>query len=111
MKSMTGFGRSEREAPFGKLVVEIQSVNRKYFELNISLPKEFSRFENEVRKKVSEQVQRGLVWVRVYIFPNASTLESLLPDVGLLKSLQEGWEKIAEALGYGNKAVDFRFLV
>lgn len=111
MKSMTGFGRSEREAPFGKLVVEIQSVNRKYFELNISLPKEFSRFENEVRKKVSEQVQRGLVWVRVYIFPNASTLESLLPDVGLLQSLREGWEKIAEALGYGNKAVDFRFLV
>lgn len=111
MKSMTGFGRSEREAPFGKLVIEIQSVNRKYFELNISLPKEFSRFENDLRKKISEHVQRGLVSARVYVFPTETSLESLLPDVGLLKSLQEGWEKIAEELGYGKKAVDLPFLM
>jgi uncharacterized protein (TIGR00255 family) len=111
MKSMTGFGRSEREAPFGKLVIEIQSVNRKYFELNIALPKEFSRFENDLRKKISEHVQRGLVSVRVYVFPTETSLENLLPDVHLLKSLQEGWEKIAEQLGYGKKAVDLPFLV
>ncbi len=111
MKSMTGFGRSEREAPFGKLVIEIQSVNRKYFELNIALPKEFSRFENDLRKKISEQVQRGLVSVRVYVFPTETSLENLLPDVHLLKSLQEGWEKIAEQLGYGKKAVDLPFLM
>ncbi len=111
MKSMTGFGRSEKEAPFGKLVVEIQSVNRKYFELNISLPKEFSRFETDIRKKVSEQVQRGLVWVRVYVFPDAMAIESLLPDVEFLKSLRDGWERIAKSLGYGKKAIDFPFLV
>lgn len=108
---MTGFGRSEKEAPFGKIVVEIQSVNRKYFELNISLPKEFSRFEQDVRKKVSEQVQRGLVWVRVYLFPNTAAIENLLPDVDLLKSLKAGWEKIAATLGIGNEAVDLPFLV
>jgi len=111
MKSMTGFGRSEQEAPFGKLIVEIQSVNRKYFELNLSLPKEFSRFENDLRKKVSEQVQRGLVSVRVILFPNVSSMESLLPDPELLKGLRAGWEKLAKQLGYREQAIDFPFLI
>jgi uncharacterized protein (TIGR00255 family) len=111
MKSMTGFGRSEKETPLGKVVVEIQSVNRKYFELNISLPKEFTRFENDLRKKVSEQVQRGLVSIRVYVFPNATAFENLLPDIHLLKSLQDGWEKIAAELGFEKKTVDLAFLV
>jgi uncharacterized protein (TIGR00255 family) len=77
MKSMTGFGRSEQDTSFGKLVIEIQSVNRKYFELNVSLPKELGRFEIEIRKKASEFVQRGLVWLRVFIFANTAALEQI----------------------------------
>lgn len=108
---MTGFGRAEKEALFGKLIVEIQSVNRKYFELYVSLPKEFSRFENDIRKQVGELNLRGLVSVRVHLFPNASVLENLLPDPKLLNSLRTGWEKIADSLGYKNQEISFSFLV
>jgi uncharacterized protein (TIGR00255 family) len=109
MKSMTGFGRSDLDAPFGKIVIEIQSVNRKYLEVNVSLPKEFSRFENTIRKLVSDAVHRGSVSVRIQVMP--LTLEALLPDVEMLRSLKKGWEKIASSLDYDKSAVNFQFLL
>ena len=111
MKSMTGFGRSEQETSLGKIVIEIQSINRKYFELNVSLPKELSRFEIEIRKKVSEFVQRGLVWLRIHIFPNTASLEQTLPDVQMLKSLQSYWKKTAVAIHLDPESIDLPFLL
>jgi uncharacterized protein (TIGR00255 family) len=111
MKSMTGFGRSECEAPYGKIIAEIQSVNRKYLEIYVSLPKEFARFENDLRKLVGERVQRGLVSVRVHLIPNASSACDLLPDLSLLENLKSGWMGLAMKLGYPKETVDFSFLV
>ena len=111
MKSMTGFGRSESDALFGKVIVEIQSVNRKYLEIYVSLPKEFARFENEIRKVAAEKVQRGLVSIRVHVFQNASAMADLLPDFSLLESLKKGWTSLAVKLGYSKEVVDFSFLM
>lgn len=108
---MTGFGRSESEAPFGKLIAEIQSVNRKYLEIYVSLPKEFARFENDIRKLVGENVQRGLVSVRIHLIPTAAAVQHLLPDLALLESLQEGWVRLATRLGYPKESIDLPFLV
>lgn len=109
--SMTGFGRAESEAPFGKLVVEIQSVNRKYLEVFVSLPREFSRFEQDVRNQISKAISRGQVSVRIHFIPKAEAVEGALPDLEMLQSLKKGWERIADKLGYGAKAVDLPFLV
>ncbi|HSX26376.1 MAG TPA: YicC/YloC family endoribonuclease [Chlamydiales bacterium] len=108
---MTGFGRSAFDAPFGRLGVEIQSVNRKYLEIFISLPKEFSRFEPEVRKWVQEAAVRGQVSVKVHFTPNANAIKELLPDVEVLKGLKWGWEKVAQQLGYDPKSIDLPFLM
>jgi len=107
---MTGFGRSEGEAPFGKVIAEIQSVNRKYLEMYVSLPKEFGRFENDIRKLVGEKVQRGLVSVRIHVLPNASAMQDLLPDITLLEGMKKGWMEIATKLGYPKETVDFPFI-
>lgn len=107
---MTGFGRAIAEAHFGKVVVEVQSINRKYLEVFVSLPKEFGRFEIEVRKMVSESVQRGQVSVRISVLPNAAAVESTLPDTKVLKALKSGWEEIAQKMGYGKEAVSLPFL-
>ncbi len=108
---MTGFGRREYDAPFGKLIAEIQSVNRKYLEIYVTLPKEFSRFENDIRKLVGEKVQRGLVSVRIYLVPNAVAMQDLLPDLALLESLKLGWTALAAKLGFPKESVDLPFLV
>ena len=111
MKSMTGFGRAELDAPFGRIVVEIQSVNRKYLEVNVSLPKDFSRFENGIRKVIGDAVSRGSVSARVQILPNSTAMENLLPDADMLRSLKAGWEGLAESLGYDKNVVNFQFLL
>lgn len=108
LMSMTGFGRATLDAPFGKLIVEIQSVNRKFLEIFVSLPKEFGRFELEMRKWISELVSRGQVNVRLFLIPNE---EALLPDAKMLIGLKKGWEKISKQLGYDSDVVDLRFLM
>lgn len=109
--SMTGFGRAVSDTPFGRLTVEIQSVNRKYLEVFVSLPKEFGRFENEVRKWVAEAVSRGQVSVRIALVPNLAAIEGLLPDVKLLKALKKQWEKLAHSIGADPESVDLPFLL
>jgi uncharacterized protein (TIGR00255 family) len=111
LASMTGFGRALVDAPFGRLVVEIQSVNRKYLEIFVSLPKEFGRFEHEVRKWIGELVSRGQISVRIYLIPSADTIEGLLPDPEVLLRLKYGWEKISQGLGYDPRSIDLSFLV
>lgn len=111
LSSMTGFGRAVIDAPFGRLTVEIQSVNRKYLEVFVSLPKEFSRFEQQVRKWVGDAVSRGQVAVRVFLIPNVSVIEGLLPDPTILKGLKKGWEKIAKELGTDPKEITLAFMM
>lgn len=111
LSSMTGFGRAVVDAPFGRLTVEIQSINRKYLEIFVSLPKEFSRFEHEVRKWVGDAVSRGSVSVRIFLIPSSQGVEGLLPDVEILKGLKKGWEKIAREVGADPKRVDLPFIM
>src|SRR5580692_6141518 len=99
LTSMTGFGRAIGDAPFGRLTVEIQSVNRKYLEVFVSMPKEFGRFELEVRKWVGEAISRGQVSVKIFLIPNIDAMGELLPDVEILKGLKKEWKKIARGIG------------
>lgn len=108
---MTGFGRQELDASFGKIITEIQSVNRKYLEIYVSLPKEFGRFENDLRKVVGERVQRGVVSLRIHVIPSRESIQTLLPDLAILTDMKKGWTKLASNLGFEKECVDFPFLV
>jgi uncharacterized protein (TIGR00255 family) len=111
LSSMTGFGRAVHETASGRLIVEIQSVNRKFLEVFVALPKEFSRFEHEVRKWVTEVVSRGQVNVRVFYVPGPSAVQKLLPDPESLSALKKAWEKIAKSAGFNPKSIDLAFIL
>ena len=49
IKSMTGFGRAEAVSKERKVSVELKSVNHRYLDLNIKMPKRLSYFEGEIR--------------------------------------------------------------
>ncbi|HCO29851.1 MAG TPA: YicC family protein [Lachnospiraceae bacterium] len=61
IKSMTGFGRSEMATETQKVIVEIKSVNHRYCDLNIKMPKKLSFFESNIRNLLKEYIQRGKV--------------------------------------------------
>ncbi len=109
--SMTGFGRAKQDGPKGTVIVEIQSINRKFLEVFVSLPKELLRFENEVRKSIGESVLRGQVSVRIHYLPSLSMLQYCLPNRELLSAMKIGWEQIADFLGYDPKTIDLSFLL
>ena len=61
LKSMTGFGRAEGDTTFGKVIVESRSVNHRYCDINIKLPKRLSLFENRIKEIIRSQVSRGRI--------------------------------------------------
>ena len=65
IKSMTGFGRYETVTDEYRIAVEIKSVNHRYCDLNIKLPKKFNEIENMLRMMMKEIAERGKVDVYV----------------------------------------------
>ncbi|MDY4668371.1 MAG: YicC/YloC family endoribonuclease [Oliverpabstia sp.] len=61
IKSMTGFGRAEVQDSERKFTVEIKSVNHRYLDFNIRMPKKLVFFENAIRSILKEYMQRGKV--------------------------------------------------
>lgn len=61
IKSMTGFGRAEVQDKDGKFTVEIKSVNHRYLDFNIKMPKKFSFFEAAIRTTLKKYMQRGKI--------------------------------------------------
>ena len=61
VRSMTGFGYSEKDAKEYKITVEIKSVNHRYSDISIKLPKKFSAYENILRNQMKRYAGRGKV--------------------------------------------------
>ena len=61
LKSMTGFGRSKYEIDGREYLVEIKSVNNRYSDVSIKMPRSISFLEEKVKKVVSSAITRGKV--------------------------------------------------
>ncbi|SKA76162.1 TIGR00255 family protein [Clostridium sp. USBA 49] len=61
LKSMTGFGRGSIEENSKNFSVEIKSVNHRYLEINIKMPRNLLPLEERIRKVVSQKINRGKV--------------------------------------------------
>ena len=61
MRSMTGFGRGKIESEGREYTVEIKSVNHKYSDVSIKMPRSISYLEDNVRKEVTAAVSRGKI--------------------------------------------------
>jgi uncharacterized protein (TIGR00255 family) len=62
---MTGYGRGEGETALGKVIVESRSVNHRFSDINIRLPKRLAVFESRIKEIVRSQVFRGRIDVLV----------------------------------------------
>jgi uncharacterized protein (TIGR00255 family) len=61
IKSMTGFGRCENANERCKFTVELKSVNHRYLDVNIKMPKKLNFFESSIRNLLKEYIERGKV--------------------------------------------------
>jgi uncharacterized protein (TIGR00255 family) len=61
LKSMTGFGRSETVTKERKIVIELKSVNHRYCDISIKMPKKLSFYEASIRNLLKQYIGRGKV--------------------------------------------------
>jgi uncharacterized protein (TIGR00255 family) len=73
IKSMTGYGMAERDLPLGKVAVEVRSLNHKYLDISLRLPRGFFTLEPKIRDLVKQWVARGRVDLTMKIDPSSST--------------------------------------
>jgi len=99
-KSMTGFGMGKAAAGGVQVEVELGSVNRKVFDVRVSLPRSLSVLEPRVRELVQEKISRGNVTatVRVSVSSHANP-QGVVVDTGLSKAFIRELRKTAKELG------------
>lgn len=100
---MTAYGRGTSTFAYGRFTVEIQSVNRRFLDFNINLPRLLSRFEEKIRKVASAQVGRGMVNISVTWRFESKQPFSVVPNLPLARELKNAWEKLSLELGLEGK--------
>ena len=102
IKSMTGFGRCEICEDNRKFTVEMKSVNHRYLDVNLKMPKKLNFFEAAIRNLLKEYIQRGKVDVFITYedlarFPEVFSMEEEEPDEeGIWKTLEKALRSAAE---------------
>ena len=77
VRSMTGFGRYELNEDGRKLTVEMKSVNHRYCEIGVRLPKKLNFFETAVRNVVKKYASRGKIDMYLYYEEETDSTENI----------------------------------
>ena len=72
IKSMTGYGRGKYENENREYTVEIKSVNNRYSDISIKLPRNISYLEEKIKKEISSKVSRGKIDVFITFYNNST---------------------------------------
>ena len=96
IKSMTGYGRGEYDDGTVSLTAEIKTLNHKYNDIIIRLPKKLSLFEEKVRNLVKEKITRGRVEIYVHIDEAKSGSVKINPNFELIDKLMQALNDINE---------------
>lgn len=104
IRSMTGFGRCEISENNRKITVEMKSVNHRYLDINIRLPKKLYFFEAEVRNIIKGVLERGKVDVFISYEDLSEGSTCLKYNEALAKEYYDTVCKISETFGVHNDA-------
>ena len=96
--SMTGFGRGPASGKKGSWTVELRSVNHRYLDISIKLPRRFIGWDDKIKKEISSVHSRGRV--DIFITFNEESLEDtkLRADIGLAKEYLRCLKEVAREL-------------
>ena len=87
IKSMTGYGRAQESTQTKEITVEIKSVNHRYFDFGVKLPRAYGFLEERLKGLVQESISRG----KVDVFVTINILEGPHTEIALNTSLMESY--------------------
>lgn len=93
---MTGFGRAKAESDFFSVNVEIKTVNHRFCEMNIRMPRQLLKIEDRLKKKLSQYIRRGRVEVYVSLEGEGSVTRKVHVDWKLLDEYSQIIKQVRE---------------
>jgi len=99
IKSMTGYGKGQASGRAGSLIVEIRSLNHKYFDVAARLPNHLSIFEDKVRDCVKKRLKRGRINLSASWEGKQKTSPQFSLDLNLAKKYHREFSRLKKALG------------
>lgn len=99
LTSMTGFGKAEGNIQNMDVAIEIKSVNSRYLEVFVSVPKYLTFLEDVLKKHVRKHIKRGNVHCYVNVNSATSTLTSYKLNKNLLNSFITSLDEIKNETG------------
>jgi uncharacterized protein (TIGR00255 family) len=98
IKSMTGFGRQQATWSDGTVTIEVRSVNHRFLEMSIRLPKTMTGLEEVFKKGIQQHCARGRVELTVMLQGSRGNVRSLQLDAGLAKQYHEALRSLQRSL-------------
>ena len=102
VKSMTGFGRCEISEGSRKMTVEMKSVNHRYLDVNMKMPKKLNFFDASIRSLLKTYIQRGKVDLFISYEDTAETNFSLKYNQELAGEYLKYLKQMSEQFGLEN---------
>ena len=96
IRSMTGYGKQSLNVDGREYQIEIKSVNHRYLDINIKMPKTLSYLEETVKKEISEKIKRGKVDVFITYENNSKKGRNITINKELAKLYIEQLKELAE---------------
>ena len=101
--SMTGYGRAEVRGARTTLLAEARSLNHRFLEANVKLPRGLASHEPDVRRLVQGRIARGRVDLSVTLRRTAGSAASVRTDVALALEYARGARALGEAAGVASE--------
>lgn len=99
MKSMTGFGRANYENDGRMYNIEIKSVNHRYCDISVKLPRSISYLEEKIKKEIASNISRGKVDVLITFENNSAKGKDIKINKELAKIYIEELRELANENG------------
>ena len=110
IKSMTGFGRGEYRDEKRSVVCEVKSVNHRYLDVNVKMPRRYNFAEDAVRRAVKESIRRGKVEIGFSVETFTDDDVQVDFNEALAKKYQFGLSARANSLGRSTESVGIEYL-
>ncbi len=87
MKSMTGYGKATGSNANKELTIELKSVNHRYLDVNVKMPRCFVAYEDLIKKQIATHINRGHIDVFVNYLDKNDTSKKVIIDFALAKNI------------------------
>ena len=105
LKSMTGYGRAKIENDEREISVEIKSVNHRFLDLNIKVPRLYAYLEDMIKKTVQQSLVRGKIDIYVSVREKEGSDIKVSPNMPVIESYLQAAKAISEKFGMSDSDI------